>query len=200
MATVNLWMAFDDLAQATARTQDQDGRFGIGHDALGQDITPSLFRTDDPGGARTYELWSLYYEAADDNAVVQIRNDLNAAYPGQLRTTGAFWFDEGNQVGTENVYSTRTVTKTWSVLNPDYDPNEFLEDGTTPNPDYDPNFVLRITGDVEETYVSGHTGTALLPVPPNAIEFMPDVDDIGTRPTELSDVNKGSGQAPRNFL
>jgi hypothetical protein len=194
-------MAFDDRAQSTAKTQDEFGQFGAGYDALGRPDTPSLFRTDlDGGGPRSYELWSLYYEAADDDAVAQIRNDLNAIYPGQLRTTGAFWFDEGNQVGTENVYSTRTVTKTWSELNPDYDPNEFLEDGTTPNPNYDPNFVIRVTGDVEETYVSGHTGTPLLPIPPNAIEFMPDVDDIGTRPTELSDVNKGQGQADRNFL
>ena len=190
---VNLWMGFDDRASSTAKTPDEFGQFGAGYGALGDTITPSLFRTDDPAGPRTYELWSLYFEAADDAAVKQARNDLLAIYPGQLRTVGAWWYDDGRMVGTENVYSTRTVTKTWSERNPDYQPDPL-------EPNYDPNYVNRITGDVEEEYVSGHTGDPEFPLHVRILEFMPDVDDVGTRPTELSDVNLGAGQAPRNFL
>ena len=193
----NLWMAFDDRAQSTAKEQDEFGQFGAGYNALGDPITPSIFRTDDAPGPRTYELWSLYFEAADDDAVVQARNDLNAIYPGQLRTSGAFWYDDGRQVGTENVYDTRIVTKTWSALNPDYQPDPEL-------PDFDDRYTIQVTGDVEETYVSGHTGDPLLPIHPRTIECIPDiVDEDGvfvSRPTSLSDVNLGAGQAPRNFL
>ena len=43
------------------------------------------------------------------------------------------------------------------------------------------------------------TGTPTYPLHPRAIELMPDVDDIGTRPTEVSDVNLLFGQAPRRL-
>jgi len=189
---VNLWMGFDDRAQSTAKTEDEFGQFGAGFNDLGDKITPSLFRNDNPPGPRTYELWSLYYEVDDEQGVRDARNDLLAIYPGQLRTIGAWW-DDGRMVGTENVYSTRTVTKTWSVLNPDYQPDPL-------EPDFDDRYVLRITGDVEEEFVSGHTGSPTFPLHTRILEFIPDTDDIGTRPTIPSDVNLGMGQTPRNFL
>ncbi len=37
------------------------------------------------------------------------------------------------------------------------------------------------------------------PPHPQLIELMPDVDDIGTRPVDLSDVNLLLGQSPRDF-
>jgi hypothetical protein len=43
------------------------------------------------------------------------------------------------------------------------------------------------------------TGTPTYPLHPQLIEFMPDTDDQGTRPTELSDTNLLFGQAPRIF-
>ena len=81
--------------------------------------------------------------------------------------------DDGAPVGTEPVYSTRSVTKTVSQRNPDYDPNEFLEDGTTPNPDYDPNFVIREEITYDEEYMSGYTGTPLYNMGGNVNNFMP---------------------------
>ena len=45
-----------------------------------------------------HELWSLYYDVVDGAELLQIRNDLNADFPGQLRTIGAWWWDSGLQV------------------------------------------------------------------------------------------------------
>ena len=159
-----------------------------------------LFRVATISGAN-YALWSLDFSENLSQVKTEI-DRLITENPTQMRVLGAWHHDDGRQVGTELVWDTRTVTKTWSVLNPDYDPNEFLEDGTTPNPDYDPRFVLRITGDVEEDYITGSTGTPAYPLLSLAqfIKFMPDVDDVGTRPTDLSDINLSAGQAPRVFI
>lgn len=190
---LNLWMAFDDRAQSTAKTPDEFGQFSDAFGQLGDPTVLTLYREDDAPGPRTYELWNMYYEAADDDAAVQIRNDLLAVYPGQLRTVGGWWYEEGNMVGTENIYDTRIVEKTWSVLNPDYQPDPL-------EPNFDDRYVLRITGDVEETFVSGHTGIPEFPLHTRILEFIPDVDDLGTRPTVVTDVNLGMGQTLRNFL
>ena len=198
MAIVNIWMGFDDRAQSKAKTEDEFGQFGAGFHNLGDPITPTIFKVDDPNGPRTYELWSLYYEAETEQEVRDIRNDLNAIYPGQVRTVGAWWDADGAMVGTENVYSTRTVTKTWSVLNPDYQPDPT-------EPDFDDRYVLSVTGEVEEEYVSGHTGNPVFPLHTRILNYMPDVWNGDEPPTyspatELKDVNLGMGQAPRNFL
>ena len=195
---VNLWMGFDDRAQSSAKEPDEFGQFSDAYNSLGDKITPSLFKTDDPPGPRTYELWSLYYEAEDDNAVLQIRNDLNAVYPGQLRTVASFWYAEGNQVGTENVYETHIEEQTWNELNPDYQPDPEL-------PDFDDRYVISVTGDVEVTTVTGHTGNPIFPATVDPLDYMPDVWNGDEPPTyspatDITDVNLGAGQAPRNFL
>lgn len=192
MTIVNIWMGFDDRAASTAKTPDEFGQFSDAYQQLGDPSVINIFREDDPAGPRSYELWSLYYEVDTDQEVRDIRNDLLAVYPGQLRTIGSWWYDEGNMVGTENVYDTRIVTKTWSILNPDYQPDPA-------EPDFDDRFVLRITGDVEETFVSGHTGDPIFPLHTRILEFIPDVDDVGTRPIIVTDVNLGGGQATRWF-
>jgi hypothetical protein len=194
---VNLWLGFDDRAQSTAKTPDADGNLHPAVRGLGDIITPDLFRIDSPAGPRTYQLWSVYGDVANDQEAVELRNSYLAYFPGQLRTVGGWWFDDGRMVGTENVYSTRIVTRTWSILNPAYQPNPDL-------PNFDDRYVLRVTGDVEEEYVSGHTGDPLFPLHVRILEFMPDLYDsegvlIG-RPTNLSDVNLGMGQAPRSFI
>ena len=196
MNTVNLWMGFDDRAQSEIKDEEHPAHFTLG--AL---TTPSLFREDDPPGPRKYKLWSLYFPAQTTADVKKIRNELLATFPGKLRTVGAWWVHDGRMVGTRNVYSTRTVTKTWSVRNPDYQPDPA-------EPLFDDRFVLRVTGDVEEEYVTGHIYDPTFPLHTRILEFMPDVivyDAQGNevsraRPTELSDVNLISGQAPRNFL
>jgi len=96
---VNLWMGFDDRAQSSANPQ-VDVPVSSAYRALGDPLVRSIFRQDNPSGPRSYELWSLGYEAQSDQEVRDIRNDLVAEYPGQLRTIGAWWFD-GRQVGTE---------------------------------------------------------------------------------------------------
>ena len=149
-----------------------------------------------------YTLWSLDFD--DNLARVKTEIDrLTADYTTQIRVVGAWDHADGAQIGTELTYDTRIVTKTWSVLNPDYDPNEFLEDGTTPNPAFDDRFVLRITGDVEEEYITGSTGTPTYPIPATQLlKFMPDVWN-GTAyeaASILADVNLSAGQAPRSFV
>jgi len=141
---VNLWMALDDRARPNANPQDEDGPGHSAFRALGDPSVRSIFRKDNPNGPRDYELWSLYYEVADGNDLRDIRNALNADFPGQIRTIGAWWWD-GSQ-----------------VMNPG---------GQQP----------------------------LFPLHTSILEYMPDIDDVGTRPTAPSDVNLGLGQAPRQF-
>jgi hypothetical protein len=165
------------------------------------DVVPFIFkgRTQGP---RTWRVYSLLYEFDTQQELEQALERFKSENPGQTDTLGAWeWVDSiaCRQVGTELVIDTRIVTKTWSVLNPDYDPNEFLEDGVTPNPDYDPNYVIRVTGDVEEEYVSGITGTPLYPIPGRAMDYMPDVGDPPVAATELTSVNLLMGQPPLDF-
>ncbi len=93
---LNLWMGFDDRAQSTANPQGDDLP-SRAYRALGDPLVRSIFRQDNPSGPRSYELWSLYFEAETNQEVRDIRNDLLAEYPGQLRTIGAWWWD-GTQV------------------------------------------------------------------------------------------------------
>jgi len=44
------------------------------------------------------------------------------------------------------------------------------------------------------------SGTPVYPLSARLLEFMPDVDDVGTRPTAPTDVNLIFGQAPRTFV
>ena len=163
-----------------------------------QDFTQrqKLFKTPLING-NIWTLWSFMFDESGD--VLQLVQDeldfLTTEYPNHIIIAGAFTFEVGDlacrQVGTQLVIDTRTVTKTWSVLNPDYQPDP-------EEPDFDDRYVLRITGDVEEEYVSGHTGTPTYPIHPRLIEFMPDAE--GVPATELADINLMFGQPPRNFL
>ena len=93
----NIWMGFDDRAQSDANPSDDDDPRSQAYRALGDPSVRSIFRQDNPPGPRSYELWSLYYEVETDQEIRDIRNDLLAEYPGQLRTIGAWWWD-GTQV------------------------------------------------------------------------------------------------------
>jgi len=154
-----------------------------------------LFKTPDIGG-NVWHLWAIVFES--NLPAVQVELDyLAATYPNRIIIAGAFIWNWGDmacrQAGTQLVIDTRTVTKTWSVLNPDYQPDPA-------EPNFDDRYVLRITGDVEEEYVSGHTGTPTYPIHPNTIDFMPDVGEPPVPATELVDVNLLMGQPPRNYL
>lgn len=144
----NLWMGFDDLAQSGG-AEDSDV-----FKQLGDPAARKVYRQDDSSNApRVYELWNLYYTGVNsDQEAVDIRNDINAEFPGQVRTIGGWWFD-GRQVGTEWTDNDRLTV----------------------------------------------TGTPLFPFHASILEYMPDIDDIGTRPTDPSDVNLLAGQAPRRF-
>ncbi len=141
----NLWMAFDDRARPGANAHEV-------FEHLGDPAVRGIFRKDNPSGPRDYELWSLYYEAETGQDVTKIRDKLTDAFPGQLRTIGAWWWD-GREIGTE-----------W------------------------------------EDEVGGNTvGIPIFPQHSNILEFIPDIDEFGTRPAVLSDVNLGLGQTPRRF-
>lgn len=88
---VNLWMGFDDRAQSSSDPESAASR------ALGDPLVRALFRQDSPSGPRSYELWSLYYEADTQQDVLDVRNELLTEYPGQLRVIGAWWWS-GEQV------------------------------------------------------------------------------------------------------
>lgn len=47
--------------------------------------------------------------------------------------------------------------------------------------------------------ITGVTGTPTYPIHARILELMPDVDDIGTRPTVPSDINLLMGQTERRF-
>jgi len=156
-----------------------------------------LFKVVTAGG-RQYTAWSFMF-TGDSTILQKVKDELDeltAAYPDHVIILGAYRFEPGDimcrQVGTQLVIDTRIVEKTWSVLNPDYQPDPA-------EPDYDPRFVLRVTGDVEEEYVSGYTGTPTYPLHPQLIKFMPDVGEPPVPATELADVNLLQGQPPRYF-
>lgn len=202
---VNLWMGFDDRARSDL--QDPEAK----QPPLNDPVTPGLFRTDDPVGPRTYELWSLYKEVETEQEVRDWRNDLNAEFPGQLRTIGSFWYDHGNMVGTELVWEdvTRDVTiqdpdwdeSLWpQVANPDYQPDtelpnydgrEFINDPTF-NP---PTVVVQETS----SEITGTTGNPIFPLHDRILQHMPDVGEPPVPATEVTDVNLNAGQAPRMF-
>ena len=156
----------------------------------------NLFKKPNLGG-NDWNLWIVSF--AESPTLLQVLQDeldaLTAAYPSQFVIAGAFRWNPGDiacrQVGTQLTIDTRIVSKTWSILNPDYQPDD-------QEPNFDDRFVLRITGDVEEEYVSGSTGTPTYPLHPQLLQFMPDVD--GLPATVLADVNLLQGQPPRSFV
>ena len=164
-----------------------------------QQTVANLFKVVDVAG----QDWHLYSLSVSDPAydAQQVKAEIDwlvSTYSTQSGIVGA-WKWTGEQLGTEHEYTTATESVTYSKLNPDYDPSEFLEDGTTPNPSYDPQFVIRVTEDQEVTRITGMTGTPTYPIPyANLLEFMPDVDELPA--SVLADVNLLFGQAPRSFF
>ena len=120
---VNLWMAFDERAAPAAEPQADDIPAHSAFRALGDPATRGIFRKDDPAGPRTYELWSLYYEVEDIQALVHIRNDMNADFPGQLLTIGAWDFDTGEQLQGFNLHN-RLLEFIPDIVTYDVDGNE----------------------------------------------------------------------------
>ena len=163
-------------------------------------VVSNLWKVPTIGG-RQYRLYSISF-SDDQYSLSQIRDELDwlvTEYGAQVFIVGA-WEFTGEQYGTEHVYDTRLVDRWVTQRNPDYDPNEFLEDEVTPNPAYDPEQYIRVfvTG-IEETYVSGMTGTPIYPIHAQYDKFMPDDADGNPDPT-LRDVNLLAGQAPRSFF
>ena len=204
----NLWMAFDDRAQSAANPRE-DEPVSSAYRALGDPLVRSLFRQDDPPGPRSYELWSMYYEVDTEGQVRDVRNDLLAEYPGQLRTVGSWWND-GRQIGTEYVFA--DVTRDVEIDDPDVDPPmiddpDRLDEDPIPqivDPDFAwPQITIQVTG----PEIVGTSGQAIFPLNAGILDFMPDIvtyDDNGNetsrvRPTVATDVNLGMGQTPRVF-
>jgi hypothetical protein len=147
--------------------------------------------------SRQWTLWNLFYDGPA-NIIQKVQDELDQLaidYPNQFIICGAWIWDNSiacRQVGTQLDIQTRTVQRQVREPNPAYQPYDYL-------PDYDPEKYIVVTREVDEEYAAGHTGTPTYSIHPQLIELMPDVDDIGTRPTELSDVNLISGQPPREF-
>ena len=164
-----------------------------------QDFTQrqKLFKSPTIGG-NVYHAWSFMFDESGD-VLQKVQDEIDflvGEYPNHVIVVGAYVFKVGDimcrQAGTTLVIDTRIVEKTWSELNPDYQPDPA-------EPNYDPNYVIRVTGMVEEEYVSGYTGTPTYPLHPRLIDFMPDVGDPPVPATELADVNLLFGQPPRYF-
>ena len=206
---LNLWFGFDDRAQSTAKTPDEDGNLHPSTQFLGDFTTLTLFRNDNPPGPRVYELWNMYFDdIADDEEAARTRNSILAMFPGQVRTIGGWWND-GREVGTEFVFGqveqfgNDPQFDQPDILNPDFQPDDELPDFdpriTIPDPDWvapDPWPQISF-GFAEE--IIGVSGDPVFPRHTRILEFIPDVDDIGTRPTIPSDVNLGMGQTVRRF-
>jgi hypothetical protein len=207
---VNVWIALRDDAQSAIVTrlqwdEESQGPYtGPVEDRtailftrmLGGAEVQRLFRVATLGG-RQYTLWNLYYQ--DRGSVLQVVQDeldqLAIDYPSQFIIAGAWIWDHSlacRQVGTQLDIQERTVPRESRYRNPDYQP-------IPEEPNYDPQKWIYEMRDTLETYVAGHTGTPTYPLHPQLIELMPDVDDVGTRPIELSDINLVAGQPPREF-
>jgi hypothetical protein len=207
---VNVWVALRDDAQSaivTRLTWDESTQGE--YTGPVSDETALLF-TRILGGAevqrlfrvatlnsRQWTLWNLYYSNRKE-VLQKVQDELDQLaidYPNQFIIAGAWAWDSRlacRQLGTQLVTETQTVQRTVGEPNPDYQPNENL-------PDYDPAEYIQVVRDVDVEVVTGHTGTPTYPLHPQLIELMPDLDDVGTRPTELSDVNLLGDQPPREF-
>ena len=159
-----------------------------------QVVVTSLFKSRKQG-PRFYYLYSMYYYTETQEEVELSVQNLQWDNPGHVVIL-AGWNGDGSQIGTEHVWDTRIVEKTWSILNPDYQPDPEL-------PDFDDRYVIQVTGDVEEEYVSGYTGTPVYLQAANLNQKMPDDYDENGDPVEnltLRDVNLGMGQPNRYFV
>jgi len=158
-----------------------------------QDNVQKTYKTPILGG-NPWHIWTISISEPQYTGE-QIKDEIDwliAEHGTQVQMVGA-WKWTGEQYGTEHVYTTTTEEQTWSVLNPDYQPDPEL-------PDFDDRYVLRVTGDVEVTRITGMTGTPLYPIPyTQLLEFMP-LDENGDPATVVTDRNLLFGQAPRSFF
>ena len=213
MRFANVWLAISDAAQALVIEslrwdEEADGPYTgplrnrsrklfayMQQDA----VRRRMFASATLSGT-VYNLWSIdFYDTG--SMLRDVRDELDFlidTYPNQIAVLGA-WKDTGEQYGTEHVYTTTVESVTYSTLNPDYDPNEFLDDGVTPNPDYDPNFVIRVTEDQEVARITGMTGTPTYPLPNYLWRFMP-AELAAASNADLQDINLLAGQSPRSFF
>lgn len=186
-------LQWDDSTEYTGPVTDREHR--LFRYMADQTNIQRMFKTNTVAGKK-WTLWNLSFTSKLTKVKIEL-DKLLSDRPDHITVAGA-WRWDGSQFGTDHVYSTRTVTRTWSVRNPDYQPDEEL-------PDFDDGQRLSVTGDVEEEFVSGMEGTPMYPIPKRALlKFMPDrVDEDGLvigPATELSDVNLSYGQAPRSFF
>jgi hypothetical protein len=208
---VNVWVALRDDAQAAINerltwdvesqgpyTGPVSNRTAILFTRMfDRAVVERLFRVATIGG-RQYTLWNLYFtERGNILQLVQDELDqLALDYPNQFIIAGAWIWDDNTlacrQVGTQLDIQQRTYQAPTRQENPNYQPDDQL-------PNFDPEEFIFVDENFEEVYVAGHTGTPTYPIHPQLIELMPDVDDQGTRPTNLSDVNLVAGQPPREF-
>ena len=208
---VNVWVALRDDAQAAIATRLRwDETVDGPYNGPVSDETALLFSRIKGGAqvqrlfrvatinARQWTLWNLFYDGLT-NILQRVQDELDQLaidYPNQFIIAGAWIWDQNaigcRQVGTQLDIQTRTVSVDARYPNPNYQPND-------QEPNYDPDRWIIVTENRDEQYVAGHTGTPTYPLHPQLIELMPDVDDIGTRPTELSDVCLLAGQPPREF-
>ena len=208
---VNAWLALRDDAQSALvtrlewDTESQGDYTGpvtnrtakIFATLQDRDAVQRLFRVDNVAG-RDWTLWNCYFDAPGN--VLQIVQDeldqLALEYPSQFVIVGA-WKWDGAMVGCSlvetEVANPAYVGEPPMMSNPAYQPDPEL-------PDYDPRLNIRNPAWVPEFITErSQSGTPTYPLHSRALELMPDVDDVGTRPTEMSDVNLLLGQSPRVF-
>jgi hypothetical protein len=213
VANVNVWIILRRTAGNAVRNhlnwnEDADGPYTgpvteresrIFRSMSDHGVVQNLFKTPTILSS-PMQLWSVNFDESKQT-LRELKDEidwLTATRGAQVAIAGCWSSKDGSQLGTELTYDTRTVVKTWSAHNPDYQP-DLLE------PDFDDRLVIRITGDVEEDYITGYTGIPDYPInTTQLLKFMPDVwngDDPATfsPATVLSDVNLSSGQAPRDF-
>jgi len=176
---VNLQMGFDDLAESAASPSNDESPLSKAYRHLADLPVRFRYRQDNSSGLRSYRLWSMFFEAKIIQDVIDFRNDLNAEYPEQLRTEGAWWFDS-REVGTE-----------W----------ELDQNGERV-------FYIEQDDKGKDVIVWHTTGQPIFRVQANRyIEYIPNIitwDNDGNvvsniRPTELTDVNLLQGQEERRF-
>lgn len=208
---VNVWIALRDDAQNAIRTRlEWDEESQGAYTGPVTDRTARLFsKMADRAtvqrlfrvatlNTRQWTLWSVYFDEPVD-VLQKVQDELDQLaidYPSQFIIAGA-WKEDGAMVGC-------TLTQT-EVANPAYtgEPLDIPNPGFQPDPeqpDFDPRPTIRNPAWVPEFITErGQTGTPTYPLPAQLIELMPDVDDVGTRPTDPSDVNVLYGQPPRVF-
>jgi hypothetical protein len=144
--------------------------------------TQRLFKVATVGG-KQWTLWNLNF--TERLSAVKVRLDTLVAERGSMVAMVGAWNWDGSQIGTEHVFSTRSVTRDVSRLNPLYQPDDQL-------PNFDPRFVIREPMTFDEEYISGFTGTPMYPIPTaQLLKFMPD--------GIMQDRNVAAGQSPRSF-